>query len=479
RTVGDDFTLGNLFTFEHVQVTPLRNQLLVRIAAIDRGNDQATLALGFLAEGDSAADFCQNRRLLRTTRFEQVGNTRQTTGDIAGLGRFLGNTCQHVTDSHLRAIGQVDLGLLGQEVLRRHVSARQHQFLAVGADQLHGRTNILTSGRTLVHRHHFDVAQTGQLVGLAADGNPLLHAHKLYGTGDLGDDRVSVRIPLGHDLTGLDLVAFVNGDHGAVGQLVTLALTAELVSQGQLTGTRYRNQLTVIPNHMLQVMQADGTGALDLDAVLSRCPACRTPDVEGTHGQLGTRLTDRLGRDNTDRLTDIDLMTTCQVATVAGGAHAVAGFTGDRRTDNHFVDTVQLEELNTLLIDQRAGVDDDIIGARLDHVTGDDSTQHALTQRLDDAATFDMRLHALTLVGTAIHLGSHQVLGDVNQTTGQVTGVRCLQCGIGQTLTGTVGRDEVLEYVQTFTEVGYNRGFDDRAVRLGHQTTHTCQLTDL
>src|SRR5690606_12333931 len=92
---------------------------------------------------------------------------------------------------------------------------------------------------------------------------------------------------------------------------------------------------------------------------------------------------------------------------------------------------------------------------------------------------FDMRLHDQTLVGTAIHLGNHQVLGHVNQTTGQITGVRCLQCGIGQTLTGTVGRDEVLEYVQTFTEVGDNRCFDDRAVRLGHQTTHTCQLTDL
>src|SRR5690606_5738274 len=173
----------------------------------------------------------------------------------------------------------------------------------------------------------------------------------------------------------------------------TPALKAELVSIGQLTGTRYRNQLTVIPNHMLQVMQADGTGALDLDAVLSRCPACRTPDVEGTHGQLGTRLTARLGRDNTDRLTDIDLMTTCQAASVAGGAHAVAAFARYRRSDIHFVDTVLLEVLTTLLIDQRAGVDDEIIGARPDHATGDDSTQYALTQRLDDIAAFDMRLH--------------------------------------------------------------------------------------
>ena len=42
-----------------------------------------------------------------------------------------------------------------------------------------------------------------------------------------------------------------------------------------------------------------------------------------------------------------------------------------------------------------------------------------------------------------------------------------------------MGRDEVLQYVQTFTEVGGDRRFDDRAVRLGHQAAHTRQLTNL
>ncbi len=39
--------------------------------------------------------------------------------------------------------------------------------------------------------------------------------------------------------------------------------------------------------------------------------------------------------------------------------------------------------------------------------------------------------------------------------------------------------DEVLEYVQTFTEVRSDRRFDDGAIRLRHQATHTRQLTDL
>ena len=40
-------------------------------------------------------------------------------------------------------------------------------------------------------------------------------------------------------------------------------------------------------------------------------------------------------------------------------------------------------------------------------------------------------------------------------------------------------RDKVLQYVETFTEVSRDRRFDDRAIRLGHQATHTGQLPDL
>src|SRR5690606_751878 len=138
-----------------------------------------------------------------------------------------------------------------QEVLRRHVGTRQHQLLAIRADQLDGRTDVLAGGRTLVHRHHLDVAQTGQLVSLTADGNTFLHADELNGTGDLGNDRVCVRIPLGHDLPCLDLVALVNRDDRTVGQLVTLALATEFVSQSQFTGTGNGNQLAVVTGYVL------------------------------------------------------------------------------------------------------------------------------------------------------------------------------------------------------------------------------------
>ena len=42
-----------------------------------------------------------------------------------------------------------------------------------------------------------------------------------------------------------------------------------------------------------------------------------------------------------------------------------------------------------------------------------------------------------------------------------------------------MSRDEVLQYVETFTKVGGDRVLDDRAVGLGHQAAHAGQLTNL
>ena len=73
----------------------------------------------------------------------------------------------------------------------------------------------------------------------------------------------------------------------------------------------------------------------------------------------------------------------------------------------------------------------------------------------------------------------------VYQTTGQVTGVGRLHGGIGKTLTGTVGRDEVLQHRHTLLEVRQNWvlnnlvSFGTCLLRLSHQTTDTRKLFDL
>ena len=73
----------------------------------------------------------------------------------------------------------------------------------------------------------------------------------------------------------------------------------------------------------------------------------------------------------------------------------------------------------------------------------------------------------------------------VYQTTGKVTGIGRLHGGIGQTLAGTMRRNEVLQHRHSLLEVGQDRVLNNlRALGtsflgLGHQTTHTRKLLNL
>ncbi len=116
---------------------------------------------------------------------------------------------------------------------------------------------------------------------------------------------------------------------------------------------------------------------------------------------------------------------------------------------------------------------------RIQHIHRDYTAQDAVAQRFDDFAAFDQRFHRDTVAGAAIVLSNDQVLRDVDQTSRQVTRVRRLQRRVRQAFTSAVCRDEVLQNVQAFAEVGGDRCLDDRAIGLRHQSTHAGQLPNL
>ena len=147
RAIGDDFTLLDRFTFEDADLAPFRDQQLERIT-FHRRDGQTTLALGFLAEGHGTGDLGQDGRLFRTTCFEQVGNARQTTGDVLVTGRFHRDTCDDVTHADGCAILGGHHGIARQQVLDRRVGARQCHVLAATVYQHDHRTLVTGRGRT-------------------------------------------------------------------------------------------------------------------------------------------------------------------------------------------------------------------------------------------------------------------------------------------------------------------------------------------
>src|SRR5690606_12577530 len=117
-------------------------------------------------------------------------------------------------------------------------------------------------------------------------------------TAHFRDDRVSMRVPGSDDLTHFD-VGLVGAIHyRTVRQLVAFLFTTVDVVDHQLTGAAHYYELAVAALHGLHVVQVNRTFGLDLYAVVGSGSRCGTTDVERTHGQLGTRLTDRLCGNN-------------------------------------------------------------------------------------------------------------------------------------------------------------------------------------
>src|SRR3546814_2249880 len=98
------------------------------------------------------------------------------------------------------------------------------------------------------------------------------------------------------DLTraSLQLVTVADQDGRTIRNLVALTLATIGIDDADFTGTRDSDQQAVLVGDGLEVVYARGTGSTRVDTVRRRRARSRAADVEGTHRQLGTRLTDRL-----------------------------------------------------------------------------------------------------------------------------------------------------------------------------------------
>src|SRR4029079_5440521 len=98
RTFGQTITSAHTITFVHSQVLASSDfvqlcfaRLVERTVVVDRRNEDLTLAALDLTEPHHTVDLRDRRRILRTTRFKQLGDSRQTARDVARLVRFTTN----------------------------------------------------------------------------------------------------------------------------------------------------------------------------------------------------------------------------------------------------------------------------------------------------------------------------------------------------------------------------------------------------
>ena len=168
--------------------------------------------------------------------------------------------------------------------------------------------------------------------------------------------------------------------------------------------------------------------------------------MERPHRQLGAGLTDRLGRDDADGLADVDELARRQRPAVA--LAQVPVLASQVSTERTLTTSMPAATSSPILTSPRSS-------PRGQHLAGlgvgDRHGRRAGVRRglgvvvLADVAV--LALHTDPLVeatlGAAVVLTDDDVLRHVDETTRQVTRVGRPQRGVGETLAGTVGGDEV------------------------------------
>src|SRR5690606_25012824 len=412
RTVDNHFALVHHLAVVDQHLLFLGNQELVA-DAFQVGDDQTLLALGVLAEGNRTRDFSQHAGILGRTGFEQLGHTRQTPGNVAGLLRLLRNTRQNLTHLHVLTVTHRDQRAHREGNVHGVIGTGDLHFFASFVDELDLRAHHGLAA-TRLGRDDDQRRQTRDFVHLAGHGHALFDVLEADTALVFGHDRAGERIPRRQTLAGLHGFTVTHRDSGTVRDLVTFALAAGVVVNDDFAGTGNGHALALGVGHITQTdLEAHRTGGLGFHGAGHGCAGRRTPDVKGTHRQLRARLTDRLSGNHTDGFTAVDHGATAQIAAVAVGAQTVTRFAGERRANLDFINAEFVDEIDIFFGQQRTCGNGCFLRVRVDHVDSRHTTENPVAQRFDHFTAFNQRLQGVTLGGAAIVLGDDQVLGDV------------------------------------------------------------------
>ena len=295
----------------------------------------------------------------------------------------------------------------------------------------------------------------------------------------------------GNLVTSTDNNAILNARHEAdrcrytpllddTGSIVCINNTQQVLGGlwGNVKNTRDWSQVSLAAKNLLVDVANDvehtSNGRKTLRNIVC---ACNTTGVNGTHGQLSTRLTNGLSCDNTNCSTNVDRTTGGKIPAVALLADAVLRLTGQKRTELNLSKAVLNKTLKILLgLNIATSRDKNLASVWIaDILKGAAANQVSINRSL---TRLNQRI-GNCLISAAVLLADNDVLRNVDESTSQVTRVGGVGCGIYQALTSAVGRNEVLKRLKTLAEVCLNWKVDGFTGHIRHQASHTSKLAKL
>ena len=248
------------------------------------------------------------------------------------------------------------------------------------------------------------------------------------------------------------------------------------------------NNSVLIEDDTVSVLQLHPPNILKLQNTLTPCldlgllKHCRggAADMEGAHCQLRAGFADGLGGNDAHRLSHFSHDTAGKVYAIAFLANTTLGFTGQHRAEFDPFDACIVNCAGVCLVNNLTGLAKVFVRVhRIDDVLSGYPANQAILE-LDDLvlALIDSQAPD-TVSGSAVQLPDDNVLGHIHQFPGQVSGVGGLERGVGQALSRTMRRDEVVQHRQPLAEIGQDWFFNNIPRRLGHKTTQAGQLANL
>ena len=210
----------------------------------------------------------------------------------------------------------------------------------------------------------------------------------------LGNHRTGMRIPSSKGCARFDGRTVLYQQGGAIRYFVAFAFAADFVVNHDFGRTSDNDQLALIVCHITHLaVKAHRTVGFRFHVARCRRTGSRTTDVEGTHGQLGTRFADRLRRNDTDGFARIDQFTASQVTAVTFRTQAVTGFTGNRRADFHFIHTGVVDDVHQLFGQQGSGFHQCFVGRRINDILCGHASQNTVAQCFNHIAALYHGFH--------------------------------------------------------------------------------------
>ena len=302
--------------------------------------------------------------------------------------------------------------------------------------------------------------------------------NKLDNTSNLCQYRSSVRIPGEQLLIRFDSLSVLCKNDTAIRDLIFIQLAIFLIEQCYLAISLKRNQklrtVFCLKRNNSHVAILYLTCNCRILLTLKDSTFRNTSSMECSKSQLCTGLSNRLSRDYTYRRAFFDQRTCAQIPAITLGTKTKWTVTGQRTSNSDSIHTKRFKLIGYLTGNNLILINYHLIGHRISNIISGCPTNNKIFKLNIFLFIITRRIFRNTLQCTAVMLGNNNILCNIDKLTGKITRVGRLQRRISKTFSSTVSRAEILKNCHTFTEIRFNRSFNNLSAGLGHQCSHTC-----